>query len=408
MSLAFPRNHVRPNKGWMNDPNGVSYVDGEWHVFFQYNPYSARHDRVCWGHWSTRDLVSWHEHDLALVPRAGCLDAGGCWSGSFVMDGEMPTLLYTAVPEHANEAVAVTATGSPDMEVWVPRNRYSAPATGDDVEETRDPFPFILGGHRYVIQGSGRPGPDGYGKVLVYEADDLEHWKMLGTFLDARDSVASRVAPANIWECPNLLHIGGEWVLLVSLWVWEGGKGNLSGVRWMVGDLAQTDDGPRFLPADGGILDTGPAFYAPQAHQAHGRTLLWGWSWELLDDNAVDAQGWAGTLTTPRELTLVSGRLCQTPIKEYVREHCRELDTSWNAAACPSFVVNAKESAVVSCSSVCGDVRTMRVPAGGSLLVDGSLVELFHGGRSCTTRIYPEEGSEWSVTSDDAQALSRV
>ena len=65
---CFPRLHVRPAKGWINDPNGVCRVDGRWHVFFQYNPHSPRHHRVGWGHWSSPDLVAWTEHEPALMP----------------------------------------------------------------------------------------------------------------------------------------------------------------------------------------------------------------------------------------------------------------------------------------------------------------------------------------------------
>ena len=109
---CFPRLHVRPAKGWINDPNGVCRVDGRWHVFFQYNPHSPRHHRVGWGHWSSPDLVAWTEHEPALMPTPNGLDAFGCWSGSFVMDGATPTMIYTAVADHARDAVGLVATGS--------------------------------------------------------------------------------------------------------------------------------------------------------------------------------------------------------------------------------------------------------------------------------------------------------
>src|SRR3954471_10125036 len=77
---AFPRLHGRPDRGWVNDPNGCAHVDGRWHVFFQHNPAGPLHDAICWGHISSTDLVRWREEPIALVPRPGELDRFGCWS----------------------------------------------------------------------------------------------------------------------------------------------------------------------------------------------------------------------------------------------------------------------------------------------------------------------------------------
>ena len=81
---SFPRLHPRPEKGWVNDPNGILFVDGRWHLFFQYNPASARHDSICWGHVSSVDLLRWEEHPVALRPQEGP-DSFGCWSGEVTL-----------------------------------------------------------------------------------------------------------------------------------------------------------------------------------------------------------------------------------------------------------------------------------------------------------------------------------
>ena len=94
---AFPQFHPRPARGWINDPNGLSYADGRFHVFFQYNPDSARHQRICWGHLSSPDLVHWDEEPVALRPQPGGPDALGCWSGVVTDDGGVPTAAYSGV-----------------------------------------------------------------------------------------------------------------------------------------------------------------------------------------------------------------------------------------------------------------------------------------------------------------------
>lgn len=401
---CFPRLHVRPAKGWINDPNGVCRVDGRWHVFFQYNPHSPRHHRVGWGHWSSPDLVAWTEHEPALMPTPNGLDAFGCWSGSFVMDGATPTMIYTAVADHARDAVGLVATGSADLVRWTPSAVASAPRHGGELDETRDPFSFELDGHRYVVQGFG--GPSTPAALLVYDADDLSSWKPLGSLLEVTHPVAARVAEASIWECPNLVQVDGQWVLIVSLWRWDGAQGQLSGVRWMLGDLRTTPEGPRFEPHDGGVLDDGPAFYAPQAARTPDRVLLWGWSWELdRDEDWLDAHGWAGVLTTPRELRVRDGRLVQEPAAEYLTQRGAALDTSWAARDVPAFEVVCEAGGVLSCSGTEGGAGDVALPAGSRVLVDGSLVEVFHDGGTATTRVYPAQDSTWTVSGGTATAL---
>jgi beta-fructofuranosidase len=75
---AFPALHIRPARGWLNDPNGLCRIDGTYHVFFQYNPHAPVHGNVHWGHVSSPDLLHWQEHPPALLPRAGQIDAAGC------------------------------------------------------------------------------------------------------------------------------------------------------------------------------------------------------------------------------------------------------------------------------------------------------------------------------------------
>ena len=91
---AFPRFHPRPAQGWINDPNGISHINGRYHVFFQYNPDSARHHRIAWGHVSSADLVRWEEHPVALRPQHGGPDEYGCWTGVVTDDGGVPTAAY--------------------------------------------------------------------------------------------------------------------------------------------------------------------------------------------------------------------------------------------------------------------------------------------------------------------------
>jgi beta-fructofuranosidase len=277
---AFPALHIRPARGWLNDPNGLCRIDGRYHVFFQYNPHAPVHGNVHWGHVSSNDLLHWTEHEIALAPRPAGIDAAGCWSGCVVDDGGVPTAVYTANPDHAGNATVGLARSDRTLETWIQADESVVPAPADPaIADVRDPFVFTFEGHRYAVQGAGKAG--GRPQLLLWRCDDLDHWDALGPLLTVDDAVAAEVAPADIWECPNLAEVDGHWVVLLSVWRWVDGTHLLDGVRYLLGDLVSEGDGLRFTATSGGRLDDGPAFYAPQLMNVDGRTLLWGWSWEL-------------------------------------------------------------------------------------------------------------------------------
>ncbi|MDQ6740920.1 MAG: glycoside hydrolase family 32 protein, partial [Actinomycetota bacterium] len=112
---SFPALHGRPQHGWLNDPNGCAYVDGVYHVFFQYNPAAPTHHRIHWGHATSTDLVRWTQQAIALFPRDGAADAAGCWSGVVAMDGDVPTAYYTGIADRAEQSLVMTATSDRAM-----------------------------------------------------------------------------------------------------------------------------------------------------------------------------------------------------------------------------------------------------------------------------------------------------
>ncbi len=234
---AFPALHIRPPRGWINDPNGLCRIDGIYHVFFQYNPDAPFHGNVHWGHVSSPDLIHWEEQPIALRPRPGQIDADGCWSGCIVDDGGVPTAVYTANPGHARDATVALARGDRTLQTWTqdPNPVIGIPADLA-LDEVRDPFLFTIGGHRYAVQGAGQRF--GRPMLLLYGCDDLEHWTELGPLLTDEDPIAAEIAAANIWECPNLVYLDGHWVLIMSLWRWADQTHELAGVRYLLGDLS--------------------------------------------------------------------------------------------------------------------------------------------------------------------------
>ncbi len=309
---AYPTLHVRPTRGWVNDPNGPFRWRGRYHMFFQHNPHAPLHADVCWGHASSADLASWRMEPVALVPTPDGPDAGGCWSGCVVDDGGTPTAVYTGVTAGVDTATVCLAYAEDDDLIRWRKDAVpvAAPPPGCAFLGYRDPFLFTSAGSRYAIVGAGLVG-GGAPTVLLYACDDLRRWTYLGPLLDETDATPAEAA-ADIWECPQIARIGEHWVLIVSLW-----RGETPGrVAYLVGDLCD-DGGPRFTPSGAGLVDAGHDFYAPAVFTTGGRVLLWGWSWEDRPAREVVGAGWAGALTFPRELSLTTdGLLVSSPAQE--------------------------------------------------------------------------------------------
>lgn len=386
----------------MNDPSGVCRIDGRYHVFFQYNPAAPAHGTIHWGHVSSTDLVRWREHPIALAPRPGLIDQAGCWTGCLVDDGGVPTAVYTANPHHARNAVVALARSDRSMIRW---QQDESPVSGisrtSGIDEVRDPFIFIHEGHRYAVQGAGRP----YGRprLQLYGCDDLSRWTELGTLLGSDDPIAAEVAPANIWECPNLVQLDGQWVLLISLCHLSASSGRATVVRYLIGDLVASGQGLTFKATSGGVLDSGPTFFAPQVLAEPDRTLLWGWAQELgRSTQQIAEAGWAGVLTFPRELYVRDGGLRSRPATELVG--LRRGHLGWRPGA--RFQAHAFELVAdgpVALRLIEDGSDTLVSAAQGTpadparILIDGSIVETFERGASHTTRAYPTTETRWVV-----------
>lgn len=403
-----PRLHIHPDHGWLNDPNGLCRIDGTYHVFFQYNPAGPVHDDIHWGHVSSPDLLHWTPASLALAPSAGGPDRGGCWSGCIVDDGGVPTAVYTAIRASAQDAGVALARSDRSLHEWVVDHDWRVGTPGDPaITDVRDPFVFSYEGRRYAVQGAGRFG--GSPQLLLYACDDLTEWTYLGPLLTTDDPIAAAVGQANIWECPNLFPLGDSWVLLLSLWRDD----VLSGVRYLVGDLVTVGDGLRFAARSGGTPDAGPTFYAPQVLVEPDRVLLWGWAWEGADRSVeeIQAAGWCGTLTSPREVLLHDGEVTLPPAAEVI-ELRREL-----LPYAPGATLGAEAFEVLAQRRVrlrlvdrqTGDEKVVADVHGPvRVLVDGSLVEVFGPGTSSTTRAYPRGRSDWFVDTDGPLEVWRL
>jgi beta-fructofuranosidase len=418
---AFPALHVRPSRGWLNDPNGLSLVDGVYHVFFQYNPHSARHHAIVWGHASSPDLLHWQEEPVALVPRPGRADSFGCWSGCVTLDDGVPTAVYSGLVADGGDSSVLLAHSDRTLRDWVQEDEPVA-SMPEGLDAVRDPFVVHAFGHRWAVQGAGLA--DGRGAVVVHSCDDLHAWDYRGVLVAADHPVAAAHAPAVVWECPQLVEVDGTWVVLVSPLVGEQGtRLTFDRVAWLTGDLRREDGGLRFEPRTGGRFDVGPDLYAPQVLALPGRVLTFGWIWEDgRTPEEIDVAGWAGVLSFPRELRVRDGVLVSTPAAELIGLRREELHRGvvpdgGVVVSAAAFEVVAEPGdrgpgAALRLDLVAADgetrtAATLDLPDGAGMraLVDGSVIEVFVDGqpnRSC--RAYPHGEDRWVVATEAASA----
>ncbi|MBC7646374.1 MAG: glycoside hydrolase family 32 protein [Pseudopedobacter sp.] len=321
-----PHYHFLPPYGWMNDPNGLIFMGERYHLFYQYNPHGNVWDTIHWGHASSANLFHWTHHPLALAPEVGGIDGDGVFSGCAVLNGQTPTLMYTAhrfLKGGAEHQVLALATSNEEMLEWVkhPANPVlEAESARLALTGFRDPFVWREGDGWHLAVGAGlEHGP---GLVLHYTSNNLLEWDYRGELLRAAlepDLMPEpNAAPGlekrlGFWECPCFFPLkdGGNlcYVLLLS-------RIPQRDVHYFVGQY----DGSSLHPALEGQLDVNGCFYAPQTFQdSTGRTLCFGW---LAEDGAAGVglprleSAWNGVMSLPRVLSLCGGRLHQTPAPE--------------------------------------------------------------------------------------------
>ena len=408
-----PTYHFSPPANWMNDPNGLIYWKGSYHLFYQYNPIEPVWGNIHWGHASSKDMLHWKHQPIAISPDPNGADAGGCFSGCAVNNEGTATILYTGVYP---EAQLLATSPTDDLVLWRkhPQPVIPAPPQGMQLEGFRDPCVWREASEWRMAVGSGLT--DVGGAVLLYRSRDLMEWQYLGMLFHAETQGDKVLPTGSMWECPSFFPLGDKWVLVVSSYSAEGALNTIYFTGKYHVDRFIPDGPPRLV--DGGV---GPCFYAPQTFvEKKGRRVMFGWLREARSSTEQNEAGWSGTMSLPRYLSLSDkSELYSTPadeIRELRREHeiltktnpisnavrgvCMELlirippdAEKWSGVHLTGGqngennvligVDNLNSAVIVDCRHAGGLISVMPVelPGVGELtlhvLIDGSVIEVF-------------------------------
>lgn len=316
----------------MNDPNGLIYWKGHYHLFYQYAPNDPPWETKHWGHAVSQDLIHWTDLPTALAPTPGGPDQDGCFSGCAVDHDGIPTLIYTGV--QGNRQLPCLATSFDDLVTWqkYPGNPVIAAPPDLDLIAFRDHTVWKEGITWYQLIGAGIREVGG--TALLYRSPNLVNWEYMHPLYVGDRNRTEPVWTGSMWECPDFFPLRDKSVLLVSVYdesrFREGAyKESLHYPVAFVGTYTEHI----FVPRTQSIIDYGGYFYAPQTLlDATGRRLLWGWLWEGRSDEAQWTAGWAGVMSLPRVLSLSAGDVVsQEPapeLKQLRGIHRRIMDLS--------------------------------------------------------------------------------
>ena len=289
-----PIYHHTPAYGWMNDPNGMFYKDGIWHLYYQYNPYGSQWENMTWAHSTSTDLIHWENQGEAIQPDA----LGTIFSGNSVVDKENTAgfgkdavvAFYTSAGAAQTQSIAYSTDNGETFKKYV-----NNPILTSDVPDFRDPNVFWNEEVKQwnLILAAGQ-------QMNIYSSKNLKDWKFESSFGEGYGN------HGGVWECPDLLKMGDKWVLICN--INPGGPFGGSATQYFVGSF----DGHKFTceskPEVTKWMDYGKDHYATVSfsNAPDGRIVVLPWMSNWQYANQVPTQQFRSANGLPRDLGLYS------------------------------------------------------------------------------------------------------
>jgi beta-fructofuranosidase len=320
----YPKFHIASNGGWINDPNGLCFYKGRWHVFYQLHPFGTQWGQCHWAHVSSADMVAWRREPIAMAPSLE-QDKNGVFSGCAAIGDDGELRFYYTGHRWANGRdgsggewqVQMLATPDNDELTHITKRGTVVDCPRDKVDSHfRDPKVWKTEGTWYMTFGVS--SAQKRGQMWLYNSTDMVEWTFERVLFEHPDPDVFML------ECPDFFPVtdrdGNEkWVIGFSA---MGSKPrgfmnrNADNAGYMIGTWKP---GEPFKPeTEFRLWDCGHNFYAPQSFTApDGRQIMYGWMSPFRESAPMQSDGWCGQLTLPREITLgADGDLHTAPVRE--------------------------------------------------------------------------------------------
>ena len=347
-----PLYHHTPLYGWMNDPNGMFYKDGVWHLYYQFNPYGSQWENMTWGHSTSKDLMHWDAQPMAIESDW----LGAIFSGSAIVDKENTTgfgrnavvAMYTSAGAAQTQSIAYSADGGQTFTKYAgnPVITFNAPDFRDPKVFWHEPTSKWI-----VVLAVGQ-------EVQFYSSKNLKEWKYESSFGREYGN------HDGVWECPDMLCFGEKWVLLLN--INPGGPFGGSATQYFVGRF----DGHTFTcedsPSETKWMDYGKDHYATVTfHNApEGRIVALPWMSNWQYANQVPTQQFRSANGLPRDLGIktTGGEtiLTSIPSKEVTAQRGKKVKQPTEAC---EIIIDVKGTADIVLSNAKGEQVTMRYDA---------------------------------------------
>lgn len=318
-----PFYHYSPAKNWMNDPNGMVYYDGKYHLFYQYYPNGTTWGPMHWAHAVSSDLFTWEDKGIALYPD----DLGYIFSGSAVVDknntagfksndNDPLVAIFTHHHNITGKQVQSLAYSTDKGQTWTKYNQNPVIAN-PGINDFRDPKVIWDSKTQKWIMVLAA-----YDKVKIYSSSNLKEWTFESDFGQNQGD------HRGVWECPDLFPMKDQngiekWAMIVSIGGGESsGPNGGSSTQYFIGDF----NGKEFVSNQTEVLwaDFGTDNYAgvtwSDIPSTDGRRIFLGWMSNWVYANSTPTVGWRSEMTVPREIKLVEANgkhsLYFPPVKE--------------------------------------------------------------------------------------------
>ena len=299
-----PKQHFSAPVGWINDPNGFVFFRGEYHLFYQFNPYESVWGPMHWGHAKSEDLVNWEQLPVALAPDKD-YDKDGCFSGSAIVKDDVLWLMYTGhiVNEDGTVSQVQNMAFSTDG-IHFEKIEQNPVATADGLPEEviandfRDPKIFEKDGHYYSVVATKHQ--DNVGCIVLLSSPNLTEWKFESIFLKGEANQGF------VWECPDYFEVDGQEYLIISPMRYQKDGNDFININSNIFVTGHVDWDRKVFVADSfKEIDHGHDFYAAQTTESpEGERVMVAWmhTWgRPLVTNDLGHK-WYGQMTLPRLL----------------------------------------------------------------------------------------------------------